>query len=169
MKKTKKRTKRYNTTKAAPIERASPLEPEQPTRRDVLRRYRNRGLVLGVVGIGGWFVAQDVSATMAEHDLTRLGNGIPSIVQVHDPSCPTCTALQKEARAAMKGFDDGELQFLVANLLNAEGSRLAADNGVGKVTLLFFDGKGKRREIMRGPNSRAILEQRFQQFVGRVK
>jgi len=33
----------------------------------------------------------------------------------------------------------------------------------------LFDGKGKRREIMRGSNDRAVLEPAFRQFVTQVR
>jgi len=91
------------------------------------------------------------------------------VVQIHDPNCSLCLALQKETRAAIKEFDDGEIQFLVANIRDARGKKLATEHGVGHVTLLLFDGKGKRREIMRGSNDRAVLEPAFRQFVTQVR
>ena len=162
MKKQKKRSKSYTTTSPTP-DTASQGGPV--TRRDVLRRYRNRGIGLGVVGIAGWFVVADVQATVREHDLSRIGNGVPSVVQIHDPNCSICAALQKETRAAVGGFGEGELQFLVANIQDARGRKLAADNGVPHVTLLLFDGDGKRRQILRGPNDRSVLEPTFRRFV----
>ena len=164
--KQKKRNKSYDTTKT--VAETAPATTEPVTRRDMLRRYRNRAIGVGVIGVGGWFVVADVQATAREHDLTRIGNGIPTVVQIHDPSCPVCTVLQKEARAASKGFEEGELQFLVANIKEARGSKLAADNGVPRTTLLLFDGTGKRHEILRGPNDRSVLEPIFSAFVKQV-
>ncbi len=69
-----------------------------------------------VVGGGGFWFVSDVQATMREHDLTRLGQGVPTIVQIHDPGCPRCTAHQRVARAAVSAFDETELVFLVANI-----------------------------------------------------
>jgi len=166
MKKQKKRAKGYNTSAPAPTKRAEEAKPV--TRRDVLRRYGYRATAIAAVCVGGWFIVQDVQATAREHDLTRIGNGVPAIVQIHDPGCSVCAALQKEARAAASGFEDDELQFLVANIKDARGSKLAADNGVPHITLLFFDGKGKRHEIMRGPNDRSVLEPAFRHFVNQV-
>lgn len=166
MKKQKKRTKRYETATAAVQPTAQATEPV--TRRTALSRYRNWGIGAAVVGTAGWFVVEDVQATVREHDLTRIGNGIPTVVQIHDPNCSICAALQKETRAAVKGFDASELQFLVANIKDARGSKLAADNGVPHVTLLLFDGDGKRQDILRGPNDRSVLEPRFRQFVQQV-
>jgi len=134
----------------------------------VLRKFRNGGIAVAVLGGGGWLAIRDVQATIQEHDLSRIGNGVPTVVQVHDPNCSLCIALQKETRAAVEEFEDGEIQFLVANIRDARGQKLATEHGVGHVTLLLFDGKGRRREIMRGPNDRAILEPAFRQFLAQV-
>ncbi len=167
MKKQKKRNKGYNTTSSAPTNKVEEAKPV--TRRDMFRRYGYRAAAVAVVTVGGWFIVQDVQATAREHDLTRIGNGVPAVVQIHDPSCSVCAALQKEARAAIKAFDEDELQFLVANIKDARGSKLAADNGVPHITLLLFDGKGKRHEIMRGPQDRSVLEPAFRQFVNQIQ
>ncbi len=167
MKKQKKRAKGYSTTSSVPKNKTEEAKPV--TRRDVLRRYGYRAAAVAAISVGGWFLVQDVQATAREHDLTRIGNGVPSIVQIHDPNCSVCAALQKEARAAIKDFEEDELQFLVANIKDARGSKLAADNGVPHITLLFFDGKGRRHEIMRGPQDRSILKPAFRQFVNQVR
>ena len=122
-----------------------------------------------VVGGGGiWFVS-DVQATMREHDLTRLGQGVPTIVQIHDPGCPRCTALQRVARAAVSDFDETELVFLVANINTEQGRALANAHGVGHVTLLLFDGEGRRRDIIQGPSTEARLFDAFQRHVDSLK
>jgi len=163
MKKQKKRSKRYDT--ASPVPQNDSAKNEPLSRRDVLRRYRNRGICVAVAGAAGWFVVQDVQATVHEHDLTRIGNGIPTVVQIHDPNCSVCAALQKETRAAMKDFEDAELQFLVANIKDARGKKLAAEHGVPHVTLLLFDGAGQRHQILRGSNDRSVLAPTFRRFV----
>ena len=160
----KKRSKRYNT-KSSTLVVAAP----EPTRRDALRRYRNYAIAAGVVGIGGWFVVSDVQATIQENDLTRIGNGVPAIVQIHDPQCSQCLALQKASRAAMEGFDDAELQFLVANIRGGKGGSFAGKHGARHVTLLYFDGKGNRQHIERGVKSSAYLESSFRRFLSGLK
>ena len=106
---------------------------------------------------------------MREHDLTRLGQGVPTVVQIHDPNCPRCTALQRTARAAMSGFDETELVFLVANITTEEGRAIATANGVGHVTLLLFDGEGRRRQVLQGPSTEAALEDAFRAHVNALK
>ena len=62
------------------------------------------GPVAALAGGGGWYLVDEVMATISEQDLTKIGNGIPSVVQIHDPQCSRCIALQNETRKAMKAF-----------------------------------------------------------------
>jgi hypothetical protein len=138
-------------------------------RRKFLATLSNAGLILAAGGGAGWFFIDEVCATTREIDLTRIGNGIPAVVQIHDPECPRCRALQKEARRAMSNFNENELQYLVANIRSANGRRLANKHRVGHVTLLLFDGKGKRRGILSGPNSSDYLETAFRDHLVRLR
>ncbi len=124
-------------------------------------------LVTLVVGGGSWYMIEDVKATMREHDLSQIGNGVPAIVQIHDPQCPRCVALQREARTALCEFENDQLQFLVANVMNSEGRQLAAAHGVGNITLLLFDGEGRRRNVITGSYDSAYLTEAFRQHVSR--
>lgn len=102
-----------------------------------------------------------VGAVIDEHDLSRIGNGTPTIVQIHDPQCPRCLALQREARSALSDFETGELQYVIANIRTAQGKALASRYGVGHVTLLLFDGKGDMRNVLAGENTRDRLRAEF--------
>ena len=122
----------------------------ETNRRQLLARVRNWG-VIGVLAAGvGWYMIDDVTATIAEHDLSRIGNGSPAIVQIHDPQCSRCRSLQRETRRALSTLDDGAIQYLVANIRTSKGSDFASSHLVSHVTLLLFDGNGKRRSIVRG-------------------
>lgn len=135
------------------------------TRRGLLARGRTLALAAVAVGGGGWFAVREVQATLREHDLARIGNGTPAVVQIHDPQCSLCVALQSEARDAVCEFGETELQFLVANIRTAEGRQLARQHGVAHVTLLLFDADGKRRRIMTGPQNSAELKQAFRRHL----
>ncbi len=137
------------------------------SRRDVLRTIAGGAAVVAAVGGAGWYLVEEVQATIRETDLTRIGNGIPTVVQIHDPQCPRCAALQREARRAMSGFDNDELQFVVANIRTSEGSALARAHGVGHVTLLLLDGAGKRNGTLVGNNSSGYLEEVFRRHIGK--
>lgn len=139
----------------------------QDGRRIILRRFRNGALALAGLGAGGWYISSEVIAGIQEADLSKIGNGIPTIVQIHDPQCPICRTLQQEARKALTNFEDGELQYLVANIKQIKGKKLAAKHGVQHVTLVLLDGKGRRSEILTGSNTSDFLEQAFRRHLER--
>ena len=167
-----KRQKRKATPKKKQAPAAAP--PAAPTetahqrarsRRDVLQNLGYGAAGLAAVVGGGWYFASTVSAGIAEGDLSRLGNGIPTVVQIHDPECPRCRALQRETREAISAFEDGTIQYLVANIRLSEGRALAAEHGVRHVTLLLFDGSGRRRSILTGEKSSEVLVNEFRHLI----
>jgi len=169
-----KRQSKQRNRKPRRLRKSSPsaeLETDvadaQPSRRAFLRKLRNGGIAALILGGGGWFGVRDVQATMRERDLTRIGNGMPTVVQIHDPQCPTCIALQREARDAVCEVGEARLQFLVANIRTAEGRDLARRHRVGHVTLLLLDGSGRRQSILTGPRKRDQLAGAFRDHVAR--
>ncbi len=154
--------------KAKKKTRRNPPKPvEQPTRRRTLTLLRNGAIGAAVLGGAGLFSVRAVRATIREQDLTRLGSGTPTIVQIHDPNCPSCTELQRNARRALRKFEGDEITYLVANIKTDEGSAFAARFGARHVTLLLFDGRGRLRDTLEGVRSRQELEQHFQSLAGR--
>lgn len=155
---------------ASPVpDLATTVTDAAPSRRTVLRKLRNGGIAALLISGGGWFVVRDVQATMREHDLSRIGNGTPTVVQIHDPECPRCVALQREARDAICEVGEANLQFLVANIQTAKGRKLANAHGVGNVTLLLLDGSGRRQGILAGSRRREELADLFRGHVARHK
>ena len=166
MKRSKRRNKsprKPNTHLPAAIEADDPV----PARRQFLGKIGKGALAVLVAGGGSWYMINDVRATMCEHDLSKIGNGMPTIVQIHDPQCPRCVALQRETRDAICEIGEAKLQFLVANIRTAEGRKLASAHGVGHVTLLLFDGAGKRRTILSGPKDAEYLSAAFRYHLDR--
>ena len=159
----KQRSPKRNQKGAHASDQASEQSRGTPAnRRDFLNRARNWGVV-GVLAVGvGWYLIDDVTATIAEHDLSRVGNGKPAIVQIHDPQCSRCRALQRETRHALRTLDDGAIQYMVANVRTNEGRDFAATHRVGHVTLLLFDGEGRRRSVVRGNRDSKTLSTIFQ-------
>ena len=139
---------------------AEAIEQEELSRRGLLLKLRN-GLAAAVLSGGGYIAVAKVQDAMAEEDLSRIGDGIPTVVQIHDPQCSQCLALQREARAAMSEFGDGEIKYVVANIRQSSGRAFAAKHGVAHVTLMIFDGDGERKLTLRGQNSRARLSAIF--------
>lgn len=140
---------------------------EGTSRRNVLLMARNGLIALAVVGGAGWYMVEEVRAVNREQDLSTLGNGVASVVQIHDPQCSKCTALQREARDAMDAFDADEIQYLVANIRTDEGRAFARKHQVGHVTLLLFDNNGKRLDTLVGPNTAKNLERVFRRHINR--
>ena len=112
-------------------------------------------VVLAGAGYGGmrWFQAH-----AATHDLSRIGKGKPTVVQVHDPQCQLCTQLQRATKQAMKQFGECDLLYLVADLNQTEGQAFAARHNVSRVTLVLMDAEGQATQVLRGVRSRAELE-----------
>ncbi|MCV3273018.1 thioredoxin family protein [Roseobacter sinensis] len=127
------------------------------SRRDVLRWIRNGAVGAVVVAGGGYVAVGSFRAYAAEHDLSRLGQGKPTVVQVHDPQCPTCTALQKQTRRALTEFGECDLLYLIADITTPDGQAFAVRYGVGNVTLLLFDAEGGLQQAVQGMHSKDQL------------
>lgn len=121
----------------------------------------------GIAAIGGvgWWLVSSVRALAKEQDLTRLGSGIPTVVQIHDPQCSMCTELQGEARKALRCFGDGEIMYLVASIRTQQGAQFAAARGLPHVTLVLLDSEGQTSSILQGVRGRDELKDHFQSLV----
>lgn len=159
----KKRNKPQKKAKSAPRP-AEAQTPESPQRRDFLSRTAKIVIGAGVIGGGSFFAVSAVRATAHEQDVSRIGQGVPTVVQIHDPGCSLCSALQKETRSALKGVDPTELEYVVANVKTDEGSAFAAQHRQPHVTLMLMDPEGAPVQILSGPQDRAVLRQVFRDF-----
>ena len=128
-----------------------------PERRSFLKAvpYLAGGAVV-LAGVG-YFGVSTVRADLAEQDLSIIGSGEPVIVQIHDPGCAICTALQKETRAALDMMDDDALPYRVASLTSTTGATFANRHSAGYATLLFFDGRGQVTQRVQGATNRDTL------------
>ncbi len=163
MKKSSKKNRPAKAKRKGP----STADPIQKERRSFLSMAGTIGggvILLG--GIGFWGV-RTVQASVAERDLTQVGQGMPTIVQVHDTQCQTCIALQREARAALKQIDSADLDYRVADIKTEDGLLFASRYGAGHSTLLFFDGAGNMTQSLVGPNTRATLARAFEAHAAR--
>ncbi len=160
-------SKKSNSTKgrAEALKNKKSAKPMSSTRRNLLSFAKKSAITVGVLGSVGGVWAYSLQGTIVEQDLSRIGNGIPSVVQIHDPQCRLCQGLQRETRAALSGFGDGDVQYLVANITSGEGRRFADLHGVPHVTLLLFDDKGKLVNTLRGEQNRDNLEMVFANFI----
>lgn len=134
-------------------------------KRNFLTIARNSLIGLAIVGGAGGVLAYSANSTMHEQDLTRLGQGTPMVVQVHDPNCPVCQRLQRETKAALGSFSDSQLDYVVANIKSPKGKSFAEKYSVPHITLLLFDGHGELKHILRGPQQKAALEREFRKLL----
>jgi hypothetical protein len=135
------------------------------TRRSFMSMAGTFGIAAVVIGGIGFWGVRTVQASVAERDLTQIGQGMPAIVQVHDPQCAVCNALQREARAALKGFDADQLDYRVADIKTNDGVAFAARYGASHSTLLLFDKAGELSARLVGPSDRDTLARAFASHV----
>ena len=156
-----KKSNKKNRSAKTKRKDAQPQAPQKKERRSFLSMAGTvaGGIVL-VGGVGFWG-ARTVQAAMVERDLSQVGQGVPTIVQVHDTQCQTCIALQREVRAALKGVDNSALHYRVADLNSDDGLFFASRYGAGHSTLLFFDGTGNMTQRLVGPSDRDTLARAF--------
>jgi hypothetical protein len=76
-------------------------------------------------------------------DLTRVGNGQPAAVLVHDPQYVASVELMEQLNRVRGDFEP-PLQFLVADVNVPLGQRFAEAHGAQFATLLLFDATGRR-------------------------
>jgi len=158
MKKSKQKRPKAKRKQSGQQAQAPASKPVR-TRRDLLQTAGVFGIGALVLASGGAWAVSAFRATMAERDLTTVGQGRPTIVQVHDHQCQSCVALQREARAALKDFD---FDYKVADLNAENGMIFASRHRAGQTTLLFFDGAGNVTNRIVGLTSRDDLIRAFQ-------
>lgn len=138
------------------------------TRRGMFRLARTGAIGVAALGAGGWALASYVQNHLELHDLSTIGNGVPAVVQIHDPDCPICRRLQKAMLSAADDFRSGEMQFRVANIRTDEGRALANRHRVPHVTLLLMDGGGEVRQVLRGERRSDELAEAFRFHLDRT-
>jgi len=71
------------------LQSGSPAAAKAPnktmSRRKFFSALSNGALIVAASGTVGWYLIDEVCATTRELDLSRIGNGIPAVVQIHDP------------------------------------------------------------------------------------
>ena len=97
-----------------------------------------------------------------QYDLSVIGNGTPTVVQIHDHNCQLCRQLKSNLDDVKKDYAE-DIQFKTANILAKKGASFAQQHQVAHVTLLFFNKEGQRVNTLQGVSSkddiRGALEQ----------
>jgi len=117
-----------------------------------------------VVVIGLIFYKQQYDIS---HDLSVIGNGTPTVVQIHDANCRLCQQLRRNV-GSVDGQFEARVQFRIADLGTISGRRLAQKHRVEHVTLLLFNGSGERVGVIRGVRSGEELLPAFKRLAVRA-
>lgn len=139
------------------------LNRRKRQRRELLRMAI---AMLIVVPLIGGALAAFKSNYDVTHDLSVIGKGVPTVVQIHDPGCQLCQQLRRNASAATSEMGN-RLLFRIADVTTSEGRRLQRQHQVPHVTLLLFDGTGKLRKVLNGVKGEELLKHTFTQHVER--
>lgn len=158
------------TKKNKPAKKQKPAVNHQNKSKDAKAKpaisRRNLLLLLGATPVaiaGGYQIHQHDVSSRTLHDLSIIGEGTPVVLQVHDPSCQLCRRLKKSTESALETMPD--IAYRIADLNEEEGREIAQRYGVGKVTLLLFDGAGKHVHTVQGVTPKDELISRFEQYL----
>lgn len=142
-----------------------PTAPEVPAKRETLKTFRNGALGALVLGGIGVFSVNAVRATIAEQDLSVIGTGLPTIVQIHDPQCSMCVELQRETRKALESYDSDTVAYRIASIRTPDGTAFAHRHGQSHVTLVLLDGDGEVQQILQGVRQAEELRTHFDTLI----
>lgn len=161
------KSKNSGAGKPKPTSHATKAEPIDTDRRGFISSVRNGAIGLVAAGGLGAYVVHLYRRTSHEHDLSRVGNGTASVVQIHDPQCQLCLALQKETRQALDNLAGDRPDYVIADIRTDKGLSFANKHGAKHVTLLLFDKAGKLRQVINGQRGSNELRQAFARLVAR--
>ncbi|MCH9672199.1 MAG: thioredoxin family protein [Gammaproteobacteria bacterium] len=140
--------------------------PAGPARAKRHRPTWRTGLVLLIlVGVSGAGLAAYKRNHDVAHDLSAIGNGIPTVVQVHDPGCSKCQQLKSNVSAAASVVGD-KIQFRIAQIRTDRGRSFAYKHKVPHVTLVFFDASGEKLRTIEGITAVDTLKREFRRLAG---
>lgn len=115
------------------------------------------GIALAVLAPLAYFgVKQYERRAAVRLDLSVIGNGRPTVVQVHDFSSVESRQLRENLAAVEREFSPG-VQFRIADLATPDGAILARRYNVLRATLLLFGPDGTLRETLVGVQDSATI------------
>ena len=140
-------------------------------RRSSLRAFGKK-LFLGLVLVSSsafavYGIGQYKEGYEKLHDLTVVGNGLPTVVQVHDTNCKYCQALRSRVKSVTAQFEEKELQVRIADIHTAKGADFARRFDSAHVTLLLFNRRGNLTQTLQGVKSEEEIEQAFKDLIAR--
>ncbi len=136
------------------------------TRREIKKAI---WLVAGalVLALGSAVAISAYKKNWAEaHDLSVIGKGTPTIVQVHDPKCPKCKKLMSNTKIALRDYDD-KFVFKIADITTPQGQRIQREHDARIISLLIFNGRGELKRRISGVKDPDVLDIEFDDFLQR--
>ena len=125
-------------------------------------------VILGLLTVSATGLATYKKSWEEAHDLSVIGNGTHTVVQVHDPGCRLCRALKSNTEQALARIDS-DIQYRIANIKTSEGRQIQHRYEVPHVTLLLFGPGGKLWRTLTGVKGADTLEHVFEQFKERAR
>ncbi len=124
---------------------------QQSAKRYLKKRAAIGSTVMTLVVLVGALLTfwQEHRTEQQEMDLSRIGQGLPSVVQAFDPTCTSCRQLRRMVEQLRPEFEE-QMVFLMVDLSTPAGAAFAETNQVGSVTLVFFDATGERIGVLEG-------------------
>lgn len=129
-----------------------------------LKLFKVLIVILGFVGATSLAVNAYSKQSKIQHDLSVIGNGKPTVVEVHDPSCKLCKRLQSNLGKAKADFVD-DIQFKTADITKRNGKAFSSKYQVPHVTLVFFDEKGELVESLQGVSSSDTIRENLEDLL----
>jgi len=121
--------------------------------------------LLLVASVGGGLAAFKHNYDVT-HDLSVIGKGKPTVVQIHDPGCQLAQRPRKNADVAIARLD-GELLYRIADIETPAGFALQRRHEMPQVTLLLFDDEGQLCNVLRGVKDDDIQTRAFEKRLER--
>jgi len=106
--------------------------------------------------VSGYLFVTGENKSRIEHDLSVIGNGKATLVQIHDPGCQLCRRLKTNVDAVRPEFED-QVQFKTANIKTSKGAEFAKKHNVPHVTLLIFNRNGRHVNTISGVQPREVI------------
>jgi hypothetical protein len=98
-------------------------------------------------------------------DLSRIGQGRPAVVLIHDKEAVASMELMTMLNDIRSDYED-RLEFLAIDVVTEDGRRFAQSQGLGSSLLVLFDGTGNRVGIVDGIRDPAVLRSTLERQLG---
>jgi len=109
-----------------------------------------------VIILSGYLFVTGEQQSRIDHDLSVVGNGKNTVVQIHDPGCQLCRRLKVNVDSVKPDFEE-KVQFKIADIKTSKGAEFAEKYNVPHVTLLLFNRSGRLVNTLRGVSSKEAI------------